>query len=445
MSPIQRFTRDGVSRYVWGGMALAAIVGLVFAITNGAQVLDEERAVSEARAVRYVDRVLAPRLDSVDLTETITGESADSLEAYVSLLILTDDRVERVRIWASADEGMLLFSTDRDDPIDIGSEASLNDPVLKAAAREGPISPSGLSDTGGTPDAERSLFRTYAPLRDGAVVEIDQSDEGTIAAIRSEWRSYQILAGALTLLFLFMSALSLRDPIQRINVGVAPAASIPAGFSLIDNDRLHAVREVYRLSAERVKRLQEKLSESEEARRRLEGDIQRALVLAESSVTRPAAPAPPAAPSTVTETAIVQVPESEVVDEVDDDRVAASASGLAAAPRDQQPLPPTPPKETPAGKEPRRAPKQKKARQESPRAPSSGNAPDLEIRDAKAHAAALENFLRLADRDRQPDDTVDHGAVRALSPAAARKKLLAERLKPPPQEESAGDPRTGTD
>ena len=133
------------------------------------------------------------------------------------------------------------------------------------------------------------------PLRDDAVAEIDQTDDGTIAPVRSEWLRYQILAGALVLLFLIMSALSLRDPIQPINVGVAPAASIPAGFSLIDDDRLHAVREVYRLSAERVKRLQEKLSESEEARRRLEGDIQRALVLAESSVTRPAAPAPPAA------------------------------------------------------------------------------------------------------------------------------------------------------
>lgn len=443
MSLIQRFTRDGVSRYVWAGMALAAIIGLVYALIMGAEVLDEQRAVSEARAVRYVDRVLAPRLDSIDLTQPITGESADSLEAYVGLLILTDDRVERVRIWSSTDNGMLLFSTDRNDPIDIGSKASLNDSLVFAAARQGPISPSGISDTGGSEDPERSLFRTYVPLRDDAVAEIDQTDGGTIAPVRSEWLTYQILAGVLVLLFLIMSALSLRDPIQPINVGVAPTASIPAGFSLIDNDRLHAVREVYRLSAERVKRLQEKLSESEEARRRLEGDIQRALVLAESSVTRPAAPAPPAGPSSDAEPAIVQVPESDVVDEVNDDRVAAAAGGLIGASREQKPLPPTP-KETPAGKEPRRASKQKKARPEFPAA-SRGNTADPEIRDAKAHAAALENFLRLAETERQPKDEGDQGEVRALSPAAARKKLLAERLKPPPQEESAGDPRTGTD
>jgi hypothetical protein len=275
------------------------------------------------------------------------------------------------------------------------------------------------------------------------VAEIDQTDEGTIAPVRSEWLRYQILAGALVLLFLIMSALSLRDPIQPINVGVAPTASIPAGFSLIDNDRLHAVREVYRLSAERVKRLQEKLSESEEARRRLEGDIQRALVLAESSVTRPAAPAPPAASSSDAAPAVVQVPESDVVDELDDDRATAATDELIGASREQKPLPPTP-KETPAGKEPRRAPKQQKARPQSSTA-SVGNTADAETRDAKAHAAALENFLRLAENERRPKDTGDQGAVRALSPAAARKKLLAERLKPPPQEGSAGDPRTGTD
>ncbi|MDP9118772.1 MAG: hypothetical protein M3M93_00645 [Actinomycetota bacterium] len=443
MSSIQRFTRDGVSRYVWAGMALAAIIGLVYALIMGAEVLDEQRAVSEARAVRYVDRVLAPRLDSIDLTQPITGESADSLEAYVGLLILTDDRVERVRIWLSTDNGMLLFSTDRNDPIDIGSKASLNDSFVFAAARQGPISPSGISDTGGSEDPERSLFRTYVPLRDDAVAEIDQTDEGTIAPVRSEWLTYQILAGVLVLLFLTMSALSLRDPIQPINVGVAPTASIPAGFSLIDNDRLHAVREVYRLSAERVKRLQEKLSESEEARRRLEGDIQRALVLAESSVTRPAAPAPPAVPASDAEPAVLQVPESEVVDEVNDDRVAAATAGPTGASLKQKPLPPTP-KETPAGKEPRRASKRQKARPESPAA-ARGHTADPEIRDAKAHAAALENFLRLAETERQPNDDGDQGAVRALSPAAARKKLLAERLKPPPQEESVGDPRTGTD
>jgi hypothetical protein len=450
MGLIQRFTRDGVSRYVWASMSLLAIIGLVYALTAGAQALDRSRAISEERAVRLVDRVLAPKVDDLDLTQPIDGASADSLEAYVGLLILTDPRVERVRIWST--DGMLLFTTakGRPDPLlDLGPDASLNEPFVLEAAREGPISPSGISDTGGPEDPERDLFRTYAPLRGDAVAEIDQTDEGTIAPVRTEWLNYQILAGVLVLLFLSMGALSLRDPIQQINFGVASAASIPAGFSLIDNDRLHSVREVYRLATERVKRLQEKLSESEDARRRLEGDIQRALALAESGVTRPAAPAAPAAPASVapsaTEPTIVQVPESDVVaEEPGDARVAASA-GPPSASREQQPFPPTPPKERPAGEEPRRASKRKKVKTEMSAAASTRDTPDSEIRDAKAHAAALETFVRLTEKNRQSQEAVDQGAVRALSPAAARKKLLAERLKPPPQEESTGDPRTGTD
>ena len=449
MSPIQRFTRDGVSRYVWAGMALAAIIGLVYALTAGAQALDRSRGAAEERAVRFVRQVLAPRVQDLDLTRPIAGESAYSLEAYVGLLILTDDRVERVRIWSSAERGELLFSTDQRDTEDVGSQASLNDSLLITAAREGAISTAGVSDTGGPEDPERRLFRTYVPLQDDVVVEIDQSDEGTIAPVRTEWLSYQLLAGALVVLFLVMSALSLRDPIQQINVGVSPAASIPAGFSLIDNDRLHSVREVYRLSAERVKRLQDKLAESEETRRGLEGDMQRAMVLAESSATRPEAPAPPAAPSSAgAEPALVQVPESGVVaDEPGDDGVVASAGPRTDVSGDQQPLPPSPPKETPAGKEPRRAPRQQKSRagrSQTPAAASARNTADPELRDAKAHAAALETFLRLTEKERQPDDA-EQAAVRALSPAAARKKLLAERLKPPPQEGSTDDPRTGTD
>jgi hypothetical protein len=92
-------------------------------------------------------------------------------------------------------------------------------------------------------------------------------------------------------LFLLLTVLSLRDPIERINTGVAFApSSIPEGYSLIDDDRLHAVEEVYRLAHDRVARLQEKLDESEAMRRRLEGDIQRALTKAHTETPkRPAA------------------------------------------------------------------------------------------------------------------------------------------------------------
>jgi hypothetical protein len=508
MGPVERFTRDGASKYVWAGLALFAVLGLAFAYTAGGRALDDARADSQRRAVGYVNQVVAPRVQGQDLATPVSG-----LDAAVRHSILSDRRVSRVRVWSA--DGALLFSTDASDHP--GSNAGLNDPLLRVAEREGPITRSDFSDSGGTDDPERSLLRTYVPLGTAAVAEVDQTDAGTVGPVRTEWLSYEILAGGLLLLFLVMAGLSLREPIEPINVGVPFAdSSIPAGFSLIDDDRLHAVHEVYRLASERVARLQEKLEESEDARRKLEGEIQQVLSKAGASAPRrpaAAAPAPPAAaPPTVEPPAptpappIVQVPESEVV--VTSPRgeawAAAPAGPLARAARDQKPVPVTSrkkkpaevkPKRTPrkrtekpaekpserpvappleAGKprpapepeitvvpEPRVAPERKvAARVPEPKpAPVAARAPSQaqawsapaspEAEEATAHAAALETFIRLTESDRQPHDTttVDQGAVRAaLARTAARKKPGGERLQlPDSHEESLGGPPAGSE
>jgi hypothetical protein len=360
MSVIARFTRDSASKYVWAVMALASIGGLAFAVLNGDDALDRERANAQSRAVQYVEDELDPRLEGSDLDDPITGQSAVSLEAAVERSILADDRLTRVRIWSA--DGPLLFSTDRADTP--GSDAGLNDELLQQVAREGVLTRSGVSDTGGEDDPERSLLRTYIPLGASAIAEIDQSDEGTLAAVRTAWMNYQILAGAVLLVFLVLIGLSLRDPIEPINTGVPFASSsVPAGFSLIDDDRLHAVHEVYRLASERVGRLQQKLEESEAARRRLEGDIQQALSKATGSAPVVSAPAPVAeAPP---EPVVVQVPESDVVETPSRAaRTAAPAGPLARASRDQKPPPATsrPPKPV--------AEKQKRVRKPKPERPA---------------------------------------------------------------------------
>jgi hypothetical protein len=480
MTLIQRFTRDGASKYIWAAVALGAILGFAYATSAGSRALDQVRAVSEDRAVRFVNQVLDPRLEGDELTAPITGQAAGSLQELVAGSILTDDRVARLRIWST--DGRLLFSTDRSDRP--GSNAALNDAVLRAASREGPIPRSNYSDTGGADDPGRSLLRTYVPLGATAVVEIDHTAEGTTAPVRYRWLRYQILAGALVLLLLVMVALSLRDPIEPMNTGVPLAASsVPPGFTLIDDDRLHAVQEVYRLASERVARLQEKLSESEEARRRLEGDIQRALSKAGSTEPRSpvstvsAAPAAPATPP-ATRPTIVQVPDSEVVADasVADARVAVPPRNLSRAAAARTPTPTSSRRESQVIDEPKRAPRRQKAkpkRQASAppeRAPAPArevarvasapaaapaparraaptSTPDPEIKDAKAHAAALETFIRLTESDRQPHDTteVDQGAVRAaLARTAARKKPGGERLRAhETNEESLGGPPTG--
>lgn len=491
MSPIERFTRDGASKYVWTAVALAALIGLAYATTAGSRAVDDQRAASQDRAVRYVEQVLDPRLGSRDLVVPITG-----VEGAVRRSILTDTGVSRVRVWSA--DGMLLFSTDQSDRP--GSDAGLNDPVLREAERVGPITRSDFSDSGGANDPERSLLRTYVPLRGSAVAEIDQTDAGRLGPVRTEWRGYQILAGVLLLLSLVMIGLSLREPIEPINTGVPFAdSSIPAGFSVIDDDRLHSVHEVYRLASERVARLQEKLGESEEARRRLEGQIQQVLSKAGESAPRLAAaaaetPAPAPAPEAppALEPTVVQVPESDVVVTSPSGGAWADAPAgpLARAARDQKTVPVTSRKKKPPVVKPKRAPKKPTEKPapvqpaaappvaEKPRpapeperrvepapkpaastpapAPVAARAstpaqssPARQVDDATAHAAALETFIRLTESDRRPHDTttVDQGAVRAaLARTAARKKPGGERLQlPESNEESPGGPPPGRD
>jgi hypothetical protein len=364
MSLIERFTRDSASKYIWAGLALVAAIGLAYSVSHRGRVLDQESAVAEGRAVGYVEGVLSPRLDSRELAAPISGPQAESLEAVVRRSILDDERVSRVRIWSI--DGTLLFSTDPSDHS--GSDEGLNDPVLRDASREGPLTRTDLSDGGGADDPERTLLRTYVPLGTASVAEIDQTDAGTVGPIRTAWFYYQLLAGGVLLLLLVMTAISLRDPIAPINTGIPFAASsIPRGFSLIDDERLAAVQEVYRLASERVARLQEKLDESEEARRGLESYIQQKLSRIESAdAARPAASAasdPSATAPPATEPTVVHVPESDVVSASLDAWATAPAGPLARASRAQKPTPTVSPEE-PVAEKPKRSLKRSKVKPE---------------------------------------------------------------------------------
>jgi hypothetical protein len=561
---IERFTRDQASKFVWAATALAAALGLAYAIVGGGRAVEVERTSSHARAVRYVQEVLDPRLDTRDLASPLTGTSSESLGSAVRRSILADERVSRVRIWST--DGTLLFSTDPSDHR--GSDEGLNDPVLLDASREGALTRTDLSDGGGADDPERTLLRTYVPLGTASVAEIDQTDAGTVGPPRTAWFYYQLLAGGVLLSLLVMTAISLRDPIEPINTGVPFAASsVPRGFSLIDDDRLAAVQEVYRLASERVARLEEKLAESEEARRRLESLIQQGLSKIGRSAPSPAVPAadasPPQAPP-APEPTVVQVPESDVLPTAafDDALASAPAGPLARASRAQK-LPPTASlQQKPVGEKPKRVPKRPKAKpkqqnsaptevsktrpepgpeSEAPRgvaslfggrvatkksghsgthewqpvcdvlgcehaegpevggevatsragfkrrrrqavtapakapaaappiptkrrprskapgsapkgeaapAPQPAAPPRSETDDAKAHAAALETFIRLTESDRQHQDAepADQGEMRAaLARTAARKKPGGDRLQPHERshEESLGGPPKG--
>ncbi|HYY07404.1 MAG TPA: hypothetical protein VFA25_02240 [Actinomycetota bacterium] len=495
MSLITRFTRDEASKYVWGLLLLAAIGGLLFAVMRAGDALERARTDAQVVALDHVDRLIEPKLGHADLT---SGASIERAIGGPARMLVAGEGVERIRIWSPS--GALLYSTDRSDQV--GSDAALNDRLLRRAG-DRPVTVQDASDTGGANDPERTLVRTYAPTR-SATVEVDQADAATIAPVRSEWFWIQVTAGAAVALFLLLSILSLRDPIEPINTGVPLArSSIPRGYSLIDDERLSAVEEVYRLASARVERLEQKLAESESARRNLEGDLQRQLsggtvkpaASAPAPASAPAAmPGPPAVPAPAAPD-VVQVPESEVVGSTG--RWAASAGPLARATQGIKPkakpaddatsrmkraVATTPRRAKPKPVEPKRVqrktvradpePVVEKAPEivtppaaqmltEAPRpaaaaAPARAAAPapvptrvepapTTVTEDAAAHRDALETFIRLTESDRQPHEAsqVDQGAVRAaLARTAARKKPGGEKLKghDGPQETDGGPP-----
>ena len=222
MSLIERFTRDAASKYIWAGLALAAAIGLAYSVSHRGRAVDQEGAVAEGRAVGYVEGVLSPRLDSRELAAPISGQQAESLEAVVRRSILDDERVSRVRIWST--DGTLLFSTDPSDHP--GSDEGLNDPVLRDASREGPLTRERISPMGAVrtipsapccepmyPSGPLPLLRSIRRMRGPSGPS--ERHGSTISSSR---------VGCCCLL-LVMTAISLRDPIERINTGIPFAAS----------------------------------------------------------------------------------------------------------------------------------------------------------------------------------------------------------------------------
>ncbi len=277
MNLIDRFTRDRVSRVVWGLCLIVALGLLALAVIEGRRAVDAEHAASEARAAGYATGVVEPTIAELALDQPIEGEANEELTSAVTDGILIDQRVAYVRLWAP--DGRLLFSTDAAYPP--GSNEALNGTELTQAIEGGrPITTSERSDAE-APVGVRELI-TYVPVDSAAgipgVVEVVQDLDATVGAVGGDWFRLQLLAGLLVVSFLVLTILSFRDPTARIGAGVSFSADgVPPGYALIDEERLRAVNDVYELAQERVDRLKERLLMAEHARLATEGELQRVL------------------------------------------------------------------------------------------------------------------------------------------------------------------------
>jgi hypothetical protein len=156
-------------------MLAGLLVVLGLAAAGGSRLLhdagvDRARAAAEDRAVEYADVVIAPLLDPTLVTRPITGSAQTQMLAAIGRSIRSDD-VARVRLWSGG--GLLLFSTDRQDPV--GSRSSRE---IRAVARGSGtiVSRAELHDVG---KAGEPLHVTLVPMRvDGdpaaAIAQVDQ-------------------------------------------------------------------------------------------------------------------------------------------------------------------------------------------------------------------------------------------------------------------------------
>jgi hypothetical protein len=243
MRVVDRFTRDRVSRYLWGGLTLAFAILLVFASSGSRRALRDREAQAQARAVGYTESTLFRHLNADLVSKPILGPNYRALLVPVQAEIMTDPSVAALQIWGT--DGILVFSTDLREGI--GTLRAGDGPPLHTALRGETASDvvrASVSVEQGIPPTTERLYQTFVPLRVPdrtgvvGVAQIDMHLAPMIAASRSTWRSLEVPFAAGLALCLVMTLLSLRAPLgpaerhavdrtvpPEVERGVAPATT----------------------------------------------------------------------------------------------------------------------------------------------------------------------------------------------------------------------------
>lgn len=318
MGPIDRFTRDEVSAWVWWPAALLLIVGVVLTVPGEQRAVDRREREAIAVAPSAVAGVLEPILLDAGPDGVIEGAVADRLRLAAVERILTTGWVEAVRVWGA--DGQLRWSSDPGDPV--GSAEAFNDEELARALS----SPGGVHAVRNERDvrgaqAPETLARYVATTAGGApaVVELSARVEAIVGDVRSDWIRARIVLGIAALLVLGLAIAATREPVARIGAGVPfYPTSLPPGMELVEADR---DEERGRLLGQ-VRELTEALRASEDARRGLEEELRRANA---QLATLRAVPGPRRAPSvpttgsaparSVAQEDVVVIPEADTIDE----------------------------------------------------------------------------------------------------------------------------------
>jgi pyruvate/2-oxoglutarate dehydrogenase complex dihydrolipoamide acyltransferase (E2) component len=217
MQIVDRFTRDRVSRFVWGGLTLACLAGFFLAREAQDQALDDQVGAAIARTEAYAADVFSEGLVA-DRSSPVPGMSARELYTLVRGEIFTDPTAARVRVYDV--EGTLVYDTgvrtlaelvQADDPnVAQALDAGTHEVIVREPFSWSTISPNEGEVT--------SLLHVYTPLllseqvAPEGVVDVAYLMDELQALAKGPWPTVQLVLGLLLLLCLAMTVLSLRGP-----------------------------------------------------------------------------------------------------------------------------------------------------------------------------------------------------------------------------------------
>lgn len=293
MGIVDRFTRDKVSRWIWGGLTLACLAALLFAYRGERDELTDQVNAAEERAALYANTVIYYAVQADDPGSSDVHFLYRDLYVDVQGGIFTDPTVALVRIWDA--EGVLRFSTEATERELIGQQQVTDDPGVQAAVTERRITSrkttaSFTRATTGTPAQPTQLLQVFTPLMAPTrieplgAVQIDFLYDLLADASRNPWLTWQIVFAGLTALFALLTVLSLRRSVQPIGAGTAEGHRVvvakgtvpatgqgdPPGEDRSELERAAALEAELEGMREELQASREQLRQAEEAYRYLE-------------------------------------------------------------------------------------------------------------------------------------------------------------------------------
>jgi hypothetical protein len=204
--------RKGARWPIFVGLALLCILVILGAGFLQSRTLATKVADQVVKAEGFVTDAVSPAVGSADLSQSISPPLSDSLDQKFSKGVLAGGSVVRVRLFAT--DGKLIYSTDESDQIGSGKVGDDNGIRAAAAGATTDFVDDDRVSTDGGESQSVHMLQAYVPLpsKTGgsplAVVEVDQKMRPLEDAAKQPWRTVQLVAAFVAILFLELGLVS---------------------------------------------------------------------------------------------------------------------------------------------------------------------------------------------------------------------------------------------